>query len=63
MAETTKRDTAKIIPFPVKARAAKATQHDASWRTADNPARARVEFGSGWYHDAAIADAEQASRR
>jgi hypothetical protein len=62
MAEQAERQSAKIYQFPVSARAtARLTSHAASSRAAELPARlARVEFGSGWYHDAAIHDAEQA---
>ena len=58
MTENVQRETAKIYQFPVKARAGKASQQS------DPPSRlAPVEFGSGWYHDAAIQDADQARRR
>lgn len=64
MTEKVQRQTAQIIPFPTKARVSKATQ-PATSRTVAGPAMrvATVEFGSGWYHDAAMQDAEQARHR
>jgi hypothetical protein len=63
MTETSERPTAKIYQFPVKVRAGRtADQHGRRMR--ELPAGAApVECGSGWYHDAAIAEAEQAARR
>ncbi len=65
MSETTQRETAKIYQFPVKARAPKAGQQAGTRKGVELPAgMATVEFGSGWYHDAAVQqDAEQARRR
>ena len=64
MTDNAQRQTARIIQFPVKAHAAK-TGHKASGRKmAELPAQvAPVEFGSGWYHDDAIQDAEPVRRR
>jgi hypothetical protein len=56
------QETAIIIPFPVKTRAGR-LQQASGRRMSERPAPATVEFGSGWYHEAAIQDAEQARRR
>ena len=64
MAEKTQSGSAKIYQFPIKPRVVRAKQETASWAKPESAVRqTRVEFGSGWYHDAAIRDAEQAHRR
>jgi Protein of unknown function (DUF2735) len=65
MTEKTQRETAQIYQFPVKARAPKATTNAGGRKVIELPVRtATVEFGSGWYHDAAMQqDAEQARHR
>ena len=64
MTEKTQRETAKIYQFPVKARAHKASTPAGGRKVIELPARvATVEFGSGWYHDAAMQDAELARHR
>ncbi len=52
--------TAKIYLFPTKARPP-AGHVDESKRKADvvSPPIATTEFGSGWYHEEAIEDAER----
>jgi hypothetical protein len=54
MAERIGRETAKIYQFPVGGRASRVAD---SKHTQDNAAAAHlphVDFGGGWYHDAAI---------
>jgi Protein of unknown function (DUF2735) len=64
MTDNAQRQTAKIIQFPVKAHAAKLGHQASGRKVAELPARvAPVEFGSGWYHDDAIREAEQIRRR
>ena len=55
MTERVQRETAKIYQFPAGGRARRATDSE-SRRAADVAAarHPRVDFGSGWYHDAAI---------
>ena len=63
MAEKTQSGSAKIYQFPIKPRIARANQQAMARPITELPIRqARVEFGSGWYHDAAIHDAEPARR-
>lgn len=52
--------TAKIYQFPTRARPP-AGHFDESKRTAamPSPPIATTEFGSGWYHEEAIEDAER----
>jgi uncharacterized protein DUF2735 len=59
MTEQPERPTATIYQFPVKART---TRREGIARKASDVATRPVEFGSGWYHDAAIQEAEQAHR-
>lgn len=64
MTDKSQRQTAKIIQFPVKAHAGKFGQQASGRRAVELPARvATVEFGSGWYHDAAVEDADQVRHR
>lgn len=52
------RPTAKIYQFPVKRRAPAQRSHgrDAQQSQAKLGPAVRIEYGSGWYHDAAIHD-------
>lgn len=59
MTEQTERPTATIYQFPVKART---TRREGIVRTASDVATRPAESGSGWYHEAAIQEAEQARR-
>ena len=62
MSEKMQKLTATIYPFPVRTRASlgapRLQQKD---RLAEN--LERTTFGSAWYHEAAISDAELAGRR
>jgi hypothetical protein len=52
MAERTQPETAKIYQFPAGGRSSRAAGRK---HTEDHVVTApRVDFGSGWYHDAAI---------
>jgi hypothetical protein len=59
------RDTARIYQFPIRDRVIKAGPRESQKRVADlaSAGFANVEAGSGWYHDAAIQDAEQVHKR
>jgi hypothetical protein len=59
MTEQTERPTATIHQFPVKART---KRQEGGARKASDPVAKPAEFGSGWYHDAAIQEAELARR-
>jgi hypothetical protein len=54
MAERIQRDTAKIYQFPAGGRAGRATAIKSTEDHAVAARHPRVDFGSGWYHDAAI---------
>jgi hypothetical protein len=58
MSTNTHRETAEIIPFPVRARASTIEHHDADAAvvTFPLPRVARVACGNCWYHEAAIQD-------
>jgi hypothetical protein len=58
---TTQRPTATIYEFPTRPRAAPGS-HRQTYRPFPQQASAQfptVEYGNGWYHDAAIDAAEQ----
>jgi uncharacterized protein DUF2735 len=60
MSTNTGRPTAVIYEFPIRNPRVSGFRHDD--RTALDARQQRlptVEFGSGWYHDAAIRDAER----
>jgi hypothetical protein len=59
MTEQAERRTATIYQFPAKARAAR---QEGSGRKSTDTVERPTEFGSGWYHDAAIQEAEQVRR-
>jgi Protein of unknown function (DUF2735) len=54
----TETGTAKIYPFPIRPRATKAVQRDGQRKVAEigSGRLPQTDFGSGWYHDAAIKD-------
>ena len=54
------RESATIYEFPRRGRFAATTPHDE--RTSASFALPRVVFGSGWYHDEAIEEADRARR-
>lgn len=56
------RETAKIYEFPVRGRAGVIARQEAAAAEAKTPRLPQTSFGSGWYHDAAIADAERAPK-
>jgi uncharacterized protein DUF2735 len=58
MPEQTERRTARIYQFPAKT---SRTRQDGAGRKVVDATRP-AECGSGWYHDAAIQEAEQARR-
>jgi hypothetical protein len=65
MTETTPRASARIYQFPIRDRTAKVGHRD-SQKAIANLASTRLQnadFGSGWYHEAAIGEAEQARTR
>jgi hypothetical protein len=54
MAERIQRETAKIYQFPVGGRASRTAAAKSTEDQVTVPRHAHVDFGSGWYHDAAI---------
>jgi uncharacterized protein DUF2735 len=65
MTEISNRETAKIYEFPTRARATKSVHQENRKRVADLGSMrvAYAECGSGWYHEAALQDAEPARKR
>ena len=67
MATAGQRESAKILQFPTKARPAggngRYEQARFAAEAAMAPRVAKVAVGSGWYHEAAIQEAEQAAKR
>ncbi|WP_341988759.1 DUF2735 domain-containing protein [Azorhizobium sp. AG788] len=63
MTMTSPRGTAKIYAFPLRGRATTASHDDAARLMADMAQAPAVDFGSGWYHDAAIQDAKRSDKR
>jgi hypothetical protein len=63
MTSSVHRGPAKIYQFPLKARTP-AGHLDDGKRAADiaSPPIADTEFGSGWYHDEAIEEAERSRK-
>jgi hypothetical protein len=59
------RESAKIYDFPVRNRANVAGRRDQAKAVVELalPSAARTVFGSGWYHDAAVQEAERAPKR
>jgi hypothetical protein len=54
MNANSQRPSAKILPFVRKSSAKPAAARDIGPARDARPAFAAVEFGSGWYHEAAI---------
>ena len=67
MATAGQRESAKILQFPTKGRPVSGNGPYEQARFAADaaaaPRVAKVAVGSGWYHEAAIQEAEQASKR
>jgi len=62
MASTNHIATAKLYKFPVRARAQSAARGGyAPVAELHGPRLQRMDFGSAWYHDAAMADEQRAS--
>jgi hypothetical protein len=59
MTESSYRETAKIYAFPARGRVAAGTRRDEAKSTAERAPRVlATDFGSGWYHEAAVKDSE-----
>ena len=61
MGTTSRPETGKIYQFPRRSRTGEASRRDAGRRGAPAGSQgvAPVEFGAGWYHEAAIQDARR----
>ncbi|MFE1600229.1 DUF2735 domain-containing protein [Methylobacterium sp. ID0610] len=60
MTTAPRRETAKIYQFPVRGRDGQGGRRPETSTSDRNAFRfADAAFGSGWYHDAAIQDAER----
>jgi hypothetical protein len=64
MSEETQRKSAQIFQFPAGGRATLSTRREAAKPVDDlNTARfAKVAFGSSWYHEEAIQEADKARK-
>ncbi len=56
MTQQYQQPTAKIYQFPKRPRAASGNQHTANQSLPRDERFAAVEFGTGWYHQAAVDD-------
>jgi hypothetical protein len=58
------RASAEIIPFPVRARPASGERREAAKpvMTFPSPRAVKVASSSGWYHEAAIEDADRSRK-
>lgn len=54
MTESPLRESAQVIPFPTRARAGQATARSNLRQGHDRVQITPCDFGSGWYHDAAM---------
>ena len=64
MNETPQRESAKIYQFPAGGRGAKSTGRGPQAKIKELSAQYAVtDFGSGWYHDEAMREVEQRSKR
>lgn len=65
MATHTQRETAKIYAFPTTIRPSVRRASDQPAIVAQFPRKIAefVDFGSGWYHDAAIQEAQSQAKR
>lgn len=64
MTAKTQRESAKIYQFPQGGRAGLEAERTA-WRQAQEPQPtvANIVFGSGWYHDEAVLEAQPVAKR
>jgi hypothetical protein len=65
MTTNSQTGSARIYEFPVRGRFAASGARDDAKSAADMAAARipKVAFGSGWYHEAAVQEAEQAGKR
>jgi hypothetical protein len=64
MNEAPQRESAKIYQFPAGGRGSKSTGRVPQGKIKELSAQYAVtDYGSGWYHDAAVREAELASKR
>ncbi len=64
MTNTPQRESAKIYPFPQRRRAPIADTHGKAAASDVVAVRfSKAVFGSGWYHDAAVQDAQNPRKR
>lgn len=64
MNETAQRESAKIYQFPAGGRGSKSTSRGPQGKIKELSAQYAVaDCGSGWYHDAAVRDAEPRGKR
>ena len=54
MPQSTGRETAQIIPFPKRTGSGVAAAHETTRERAERAGITLCDYGSGWYHDAAV---------
>ena len=54
MAHSPGRETAQIIPFPKRSADGKSSVRDTTRERAERAGLTLCDYGSGWYHDAAM---------
>jgi hypothetical protein len=60
MTTSSDRASAQIYQFPARGRFAASTVRDETTAALNSPQVVKSAVGSGWYHEAAIEDAERA---
>ena len=60
MTTSSDRASAQIYQFPARGRFAASTARDEATAALNSPQVVKAAVGSGWYHEAAIEDAERA---
>lgn len=60
MPQSPGRETAQIIPFPKRTAVGKPPLRDTPRDRAERGGFTLCDYGSGWYHDAALQEEEQA---
>lgn len=63
MAMSSHRESAQIIPFVPRARAGGQSRGQTVPVPEPRPSLPTVEYGSGWYHEAAIQEADRTRRQ
>ena len=63
MTDNTQRQTAKVIQFPLERRVVRGNTRPVARKSVEPTPAVAVDTSSGWYHDAAIQDANASRHR